>query len=178
MADLQGWVGDKQSNNKGAGIYVCRYSALLQENRLQILRVRAALERQKLVCLGTVRPAHIWSRQWSEYSHQRKKKKTLKSPEYGPYVVSTSVHTALLSKASPAAPLQGILNPWEVDGWFFPSYCYLEAKDFFPLLGKIMHSAVLSRQLIYPLGWPLPILNVLKKGNSAYLALTSHSVWE
>ena len=35
-----------------------------------------------------------------------------------------------------------------------------------------MHSAALSRQLIYPLGCPLPTLNVLKKGNNAYLALT------
>lgn len=110
-ADLQRWVGDKQRENKGAGIYGCMYSVLLQENRLQILRVRVALERQKLVFLGTGRPAHIWSRQWSEFSHQRKKKRTLKSPEYGPDVASASVHTALLSQASPAAPLQGILNP-------------------------------------------------------------------
>lgn len=36
-----------------------------------------------------------------------------------------------------------------------------------------MHSAALSRQLIYPPRCPLPTLNVLKKGNNAYLALTS-----
>lgn len=52
------------------------------------------------------------------------------------------------------------------------SHCAATWKLKISTSGKIMHSAALSRQLIYPVGCPLPILNVLKKGNNAYLALT------
>lgn len=72
---------------------------------------QSCLGKAEISELGNSEASPHLGRQWSEYSHQSKKKKTLKSPEYGPYAISTGVYTALLSMVSPAAPLQGILNP-------------------------------------------------------------------
>lgn len=131
-ANVQEWVEDKQSKNERAGIpgeYINTPTGKQTVNSKDHRELPG-----ETACLRAVSPIHFWGRKWPKYCHQSgSKKRTVQSTEQSKIWfilhLNKGIHLTFI-QGLPDCLISGVLNPLEVNAWFLPLCCYLEAKDF------------------------------------------------